>query len=203
MLRKFALLIRAFVSMIDTEIKVTPQIAAEHGLSPDEYARTQKILGRDPNLTELGIFSVMWSEHCSYKSSRVHLKRLPTRGPHVVQGPGENAGVVDIGDGLVAVFKIESHNHPSFVEPFQGAATGVGGILRDIFTMGARPIAVLDSLRSDRSRRARLQGTRRTRGNCAQPAHSRRRRARHRVLRKLLRRADCRRRGDVRAVLLE
>jgi phosphoribosylformylglycinamidine synthase II len=133
--------------MIDTEIKVTPRIAAEHGLSPDEYARTQKILGRDPNLTELGIFSVMWSEHCSYKSSRVHLKRLPTRGPHVVQGPGENAGVVDIGDGLVAVFKIESHNHPSFVEPFQGAATGVGGILRDIFTMGARPIAVLDSLR--------------------------------------------------------
>ena len=133
--------------MIDTEIKVTPQIAAEHGLTPGEYARTQKILGRDPNFTELGIFSVMWSEHCSYKSSRVHLKRLPTTGTHVVQGPGENAGVVDIGDGLVAVFKIESHNHPSFVEPFQGAATGVGGILRDIFTMGARPIAVLDSLR--------------------------------------------------------
>src|SRR5579863_4175177 len=133
--------------MIDTDLKVTPQIAAEHGLTPAEYARTQKILGRDPNLTELGIFSVMWSEHCSYKSSRVHLKKLPTRGTHVVQGPGENAGVVDIGDGLVAVFKIESHNHPSFVEPFQGAATGVGGILRDIFTMGARPIAVLDSLR--------------------------------------------------------
>jgi phosphoribosylformylglycinamidine synthase subunit PurL len=133
--------------MIDTEIKVTPQIAAEHGLTPGEYARTQKILGRDPNFTELGIFSVMWSEHCSYKSSRVHLKRLPTTGTYVVQGPGENAGVVDIGDGLVAVFKIESHNHPSFVEPFQGAATGVGGILRDIFTMGARPIAVLDSLR--------------------------------------------------------
>jgi phosphoribosylformylglycinamidine synthase len=133
--------------MIDTDLKVTPQIAAEHGLTPEEYARTQKILGRDPNLTELGIFSVMWSEHCSYKSSRVHLKRLPTRGTHVVQGPGENAGVVDIGDGFVAVFKIESHNHPSFVEPFQGAATGVGGILRDIFTMGARPIAVLDSLR--------------------------------------------------------
>jgi phosphoribosylformylglycinamidine synthase len=133
--------------MIETEIKVTPQLAAEHGLTPAEYARIQKILGRDPNFTELGIFSVMWSEHCSYKSSRVHLKRLPTRGTHVVQGPGENAGVVDIGDGLVAVFKIESHNHPSFVEPFQGAATGVGGILRDIFTMGARPIAVLDSLR--------------------------------------------------------
>jgi phosphoribosylformylglycinamidine synthase subunit PurL len=133
--------------MIDTESKVTPQIAAEHGLSPEEYARTKKILGRDPSFTELGIFSVMWSEHCSYKSSRVHLKRLPTRGTHVVQGPGENAGVVDIGDGMVAVFKIESHNHPSFVEPFQGAATGVGGILRDIFTMGARPIAVMDSLR--------------------------------------------------------
>ena len=133
--------------VMHTEIKVTAQIAAEHGLTPGEYARIQKILERDPNLTELGIFSVMWSEHCSYKSSRAHLKRLPTRGSHVVQGPGENAGVVDIGDGLVAVFKIESHNHPSFVEPFQGAATGVGGILRDIFTMGARPIAVLDSLR--------------------------------------------------------
>jgi phosphoribosylformylglycinamidine synthase II len=130
-----------------TQIKVTPQIAAEHGLTPDEYARIQKILGRDPNFTELGIFSVMWSEHCSYKSSRVHLKRLPTSGARVVQGPGENAGVVDVGEGLCAVFKIESHNHPSFVEPFQGAATGVGGILRDIFTMGARPIAVLDSLR--------------------------------------------------------
>jgi len=135
------------MTSVDTEIKVTPQIAAEHGLTAEEFARTQKILGRDPNITELGIFSVMWSEHCSYKSSRAHLKRLPTRGTHVVQGPGENAGVVDIGDGLVAVFKIESHNHPSFVEPFQGAATGVGGILRDIFTMGARPIAVLDSLR--------------------------------------------------------
>ncbi|HXZ11652.1 MAG TPA: phosphoribosylformylglycinamidine synthase subunit PurL [Candidatus Sulfotelmatobacter sp.] len=130
-----------------TQIIVTPQIAAEHGLTPEEYARIQKILGRDPNITELGIFSLMWSEHCSYKSSRVHLRRLPTRGARVVQGPGENAGVVDIGDGLCAVFKIESHNHPSFVEPFQGAATGVGGILRDIFTMGARPIAVLDSLR--------------------------------------------------------
>jgi phosphoribosylformylglycinamidine synthase len=130
-----------------TEIRVTPEIAAEHGVTRDEYARIQQILGRDPNITELGIFSVMWSEHCSYKSSKVHLKRLPTRGKLVVQGPGENAGVVDIGDGLVAAFKIESHNHPSYVEPFQGATTGVGGILRDIFTMGARPIAVLDSLR--------------------------------------------------------
>ncbi len=130
-----------------TEIRVTPEIAAEHGVTREEYARIQQILSRDPNITELGIFSVMWSEHCSYKSSKVHLKRLPTRGKLVVQGPGENAGVVDIGDGLVAAFKIESHNHPSYVEPFQGATTGVGGILRDIFTMGARPIAVLDSLR--------------------------------------------------------
>jgi len=130
-----------------TEIKVTPEIAAEHGLSAEEYSRVKQILGREPNITELGIFSVMWSEHCSYKSSKVHLKRLPTRGKLVVQGPGENAGVVDIGDGLVAAFKIESHNHPSYVEPFQGATTGVGGILRDIFTMGARPIAILDSLR--------------------------------------------------------
>jgi len=133
--------------MIGTEIKITAEVAAEHGLTAEEFARVQKILGRDPSITELGVFSVMWSEHCSYKSSKVHLKRLPTTGSRVVQGPGENAGVVDIGDGLVAVFKIESHNHPSFVEPYQGAATGVGGILRDIFTMGARPVAVLDSLR--------------------------------------------------------
>src|SRR5712691_9615727 len=133
--------------MLDTEIKVTPELAAEHGLTADEYARIRKILGREPNFTELGIFSVMWSEHCSYKSSRIHLQRLPTRAPQVLQGPGENAGVVDIGDGLAAVFKMESHNHPSFIEPYQGAATGVGGILRDIFTMGARPIALLDSLR--------------------------------------------------------
>src|SRR6202047_2589553 len=135
------------MAMTGTEMRVTPQVAAQHGLTPEEYARIRKILGRDPNFTELGIFSVMWSEHCSYKSSRVHLQRLPTQGPQVVQGPGENAGVVDIGDGLCAVFKIESHNQRSSLEPFQGAATGVGGILRDIFTMGARPIAVLDSLR--------------------------------------------------------
>src|SRR6202161_1310914 len=127
--------------------QISPEVAADHGLTPEEYARIQKILGRDPNITELGIFSVMWSEHCSYKSSRVHLRRLPTKAKQVVQGPGENAGVVDIGEGLCAAFKIESHNHPSYVEPFQGAATGVGGILRDIFTMGARPIAVLDALR--------------------------------------------------------
>jgi phosphoribosylformylglycinamidine synthase len=118
-----------------------------HGLKRDEYERIVKFLGREPNLTELGIFSVMWSEHCSYKSSRVHLRTLPTEGPQVLQGPGENAGAVDIGNGLAAVFKIESHNHPSFIEPYQGAATGVGGIIRDIFTMGARPIALMNSLR--------------------------------------------------------
>ncbi len=126
---------------------ITKELIARHGLSDEEYKKIVEILGREPNLTELGMFSVMWSEHCSYKSSRVHLKRLPTTGPRVVQGPGENAGAVDIGNGLVAVFKMESHNHPSFIEPYQGAATGVGGILRDIFTMGARPIALLDSLR--------------------------------------------------------
>jgi phosphoribosylformylglycinamidine synthase len=119
----------------------------EHGLTREEYDRIVAALGREPNRTELGIFSVMWSEHCSYKSSRVHLRTLPTEGVRVLQGPGENAGAVDIGDGLAAVFKIESHNHPSFIEPYQGAATGVGGIIRDIFTMGARPIALLNSLR--------------------------------------------------------
>ena len=123
------------------------ELLQQHNLTPDEYRRIVGLLGREPNLTELGLFSVMWSEHCSYKSSKLHLKTLPTTGPRVVQGPGENAGAVDIGDGLCAVFKIESHNHPSFIEPYQGAATGVGGILRDIFTMGARPIAILDSLR--------------------------------------------------------
>ncbi|MCI0353545.1 MAG: phosphoribosylformylglycinamidine synthase subunit PurL [Acidobacteria bacterium] len=126
---------------------ITPKVVEEHGLTPEEYQKVLRTLGREPTLTELGIFSVMWSEHCSYKSSRVHLKRLPTRSPRVVQGPGENAGIIDIGDGWACAFKIESHNHPSFIEPFQGAATGVGGILRDIFTMGARPLAVMDSLR--------------------------------------------------------
>jgi phosphoribosylformylglycinamidine synthase II len=127
--------------------EITPDVVASHGITPDEYARIEQILGRAPNYTELGIFSVMWSEHCSYKSSRVHLRKFPTSGPRVVLGPGENAGVIDIGDGWVAAFKMESHNHPSYIEPYQGAATGVGGILRDIFTMGARPIACLDSLR--------------------------------------------------------
>lgn len=130
--------------------QITPEIVAEHGLSPEEYERVLKALGREPNLTELGIFSVMWSEHCSYKSSRIHLKKLPTTGPQVICGPGENAGVVDIGDGQAAIFKMESHNHPSYIEPYQGAATGVGGILRDVFTMGARPIANMNALRFGR-----------------------------------------------------
>jgi len=129
---------------------VTADLAAEHGLTPEEYAKILDLLGRAPTFEELGVFAVMWSEHCSYKSSRAWLRQLPTGGAHVIEGPGENAGAVDIGDGLAAVFKIESHNHPSFIEPFQGAATGVGGILRDVFTMGARPIASLDALRFGR-----------------------------------------------------
>ena len=133
--------------MIDTEAEITPEIVAEHGLTEEEYGRVLKIMGRAPNMTELGIFSVMWSEHCSYKSSKRWLRELPTKAPWVIQGPGENAGVIDIGDGLAAIFKMESHNHPSFIEPYQGAATGVGGILRDVFTMGARPIANLNALR--------------------------------------------------------
>src|SRR4051812_30534847 len=132
---------------LDSTPAITPEVIEEHGITPEEYQKILKTLGRTPTLTELGIYSVMWSEHCSYKSSRIHLKRLPTRSKLVVQGPGENAGIIDIGDGWVCAFKIESHNHPSYIEPFQGAATGVGGILRDIFTMGARPLAVMDSLR--------------------------------------------------------
>jgi phosphoribosylformylglycinamidine synthase subunit PurL len=128
------------------EPEITPELIRRHGLTEEEYNRVVVLLGRQPTYTELGIFSVMWSEHCSYKSSRVHLRRLPTRGDSVLQGPGENAGVVDIGGGLAAAFKIESHNHPSFIEPYQGAATGVGGILRDVFTMGARPLAAMNSL---------------------------------------------------------
>jgi phosphoribosylformylglycinamidine synthase II len=126
---------------------ITPEIVEQHGLKPDEYQKIIELMGREPNITELGVFSVMWSEHCSYKSSRVHLKRLPTSGPRVIVPPGENAGVVDIGDEWCVAFKVESHNHPSFIEPFQGAATGVGGILRDVFTMGARPVAAMNSLR--------------------------------------------------------
>jgi len=129
---------------------ITPEMVAEHGLAPDEYDRILHALGREPNLVELGIFSVMWSEHCSYKSSRIHLKKLPTEAPWVICGPGENAGVIDIGDGQAAIFKMESHNHPSYIEPYQGAATGVGGILRDVFTMGARPVANLNALRFGR-----------------------------------------------------
>src|SRR5580693_2233531 len=128
------------------EPKITPELVAEHGLKPDEYRRLIELIGRPPSFTELGIFSAMWNEHCSYKSSKIHLRTLPTTAPWVIQGPGENAGVIDIGGGLAVVFKMESHNHPSYIEPYQGAATGVGGILRDVFTMGARPIACLNAL---------------------------------------------------------
>ncbi|MDQ8731798.1 phosphoribosylformylglycinamidine synthase subunit PurL [Bradyrhizobium sp. LHD-71] len=132
--------------MSKNEPQITPDLVASHGLKPDEYERILKLIGRVPSFTELGIFSAMWNEHCSYKSSRIHLRGLPTKAPWVIQGPGENAGVIDIGDGLAVVFKMESHNHPSFIEPYQGATTGVGGILRDVFTMGARPIACLNAL---------------------------------------------------------
>ena len=144
------------------EPAVNAETARSIGLTAEEFERLRKILGRDPNWTELGITSALWSEHCSYKSSKIYLKEFPTEGPHVLQGPGENAGVVDIGHGWVAVFKMESHNHPSFIEPYQGSMTGVGGILRDIFTMGARPIACMDSLRfgdiSDRRTRFLFNG---------------------------------------------
>src|SRR6056297_218648 len=126
---------------------LTPELIEAHGLKPDEYDRILEILGREPTFTELGIFSAMWNEHCSYKSSKKWLRTLPTDGPQVIQGPGENAGVVDIGDGDAVIFKMESHNHPSYIEPYQGAATGVGGIMRDVFTMGARPVANLNALR--------------------------------------------------------
>src|SRR5206468_3158248 len=125
---------------------ITPALVEAHGLKPDEYERIRALISRAPSFTELGIFSAMWNEHCSYKSSKIHLRTLPTKAPWVIQGPGENAGVIDLGNGLAAVFKMESHNHPSYIEPYQGAATGVGGILRDVFTMGARPIACLNAL---------------------------------------------------------
>src|SRR5258708_15381553 len=127
--------------------KISSALVAAHGLTAEEYQRIRALIGREPSITELGIFSAMWNEHCSYKSSKIHLRTLPTKAPWVIQGPGENAGVIDIGDGLAVVFKMESHNHPSYIEPYQGAAAGVGGILRDVFTMGARPIACLDFLR--------------------------------------------------------
>ena len=165
------------------EPEITEALVAAHGLKPDEYQRILDLLGRKPTLTELGIFSAMWNEHCSYKSSKKWLRTLPTTGPQVICGPGENAGVVDIGDGQALVFKMESHNHPSYIEPYQGAATGVGGILRDVFTMGARPIAAMNALslrRADASEDA-APGARRGR--------------RHRRLRQRLRRADGRRRA--------
>ena len=166
------------IDVIPNEPKITPELVAEHGLKPDEYQRVLDLIGREPSLTELGIFSAMWNEHCSYKSSKVHLRTLPTKGPRVIQGPGENAGVIDIGDGLACVFKMESHNHPSYIEPYQGAATGVGGILRDVFTMGARPIACLNALSLRRSQASEdaASGVRRGR--------------RHRRLRQFVRRAD-------------
>src|ERR1700748_1881163 len=133
--------------MQSNEPQITPDLVAAHGLKPDEYERILKLIGRVPSFTELGIFSAMWNEHCSYKSSRIHLRGLPTKAPWVIQGPGENAGVIDIGDSDACIFKMESHNHPSFIEPYQGAATGVGGIMRDVFTMGARPIAMMNALR--------------------------------------------------------
>jgi phosphoribosylformylglycinamidine synthase len=144
---KVIVMTNASSAPVPEPVSVTPELLAQHSITADEYSRIQAALGRVPSLTELGIYSVMWSEHCSYKSSRVHLKRLPTKSDLVVQGPGENAGIIDVGDGWACAFKIESHNHPSYIEPYQGAATGVGGILRDIFTMGARPLAVMDSLR--------------------------------------------------------
>ncbi len=143
--------------MPNTADSITPEIVESHGLSPEEYERVLHALGREPNLVELGIFSVMWSEHCSYKSSRLHLKKLPTEAPWVICGPGENAGVIDIGDGQAAIFKMESHNHPSYIEPYQGAATGVGGILRDVFTMGARPVANANALRFGRPEHPKMQ----------------------------------------------
>lgn len=143
--------------MPSTSESITPEVVEQHGLSPEEYERVLHALGREPNLVELGIFSVMWSEHCSYKSSRLHLKKLPTEAPWVICGPGENAGVIDIGDGQAAIFKMESHNHPSYIEPYQGAATGVGGILRDVFTMGARPVANANALRFGRPEHPKMQ----------------------------------------------
>ena len=183
---------------------VTPEMVERHGLTPEEFERIKKILGREPNLTELGIFSVMWSEHCSYKNSRKELKKFPTSGPNILVKAGEeNAGVVDIGDGWAVAFKIESHNHPSAIEPFQGAATGVGGIIRDIFTMGARPEFCLNSLRfgpiteCSGGRVAANAGDKidTQKADRGKPPPLHRRRLRHRALRQLRWRADHRRRN--------
>ena len=185
-------------AVVPEPVNITPQMLAQHSITAEEYERILAALGRTPSLTELGIYSVMWSEHCSYKSSRVHLKRLPTKSDRVVQGPGENAGIIDVGDGWACAFKIESHNHPSYIEPHQGAATGVGGILRDIFTMGARPLAVMDSLRfgpieaPDEADRETVS---------QESLHPRRRGQRRRQLRQLLRRAQSWRRNQIRALL--
>ena len=182
-------------AVVPDPVVVTPELLAQHSITADEYERIVAALGRVPSLTELGIFSVMWCEHCSYKSSRVHLKRLPTaKASRVVQGPGENAGIIDVGDGWACAFKIESHNHPSYIEPYQGAATGVGGILRDIFTMDARPLAVMDSLRF-----GPIQPEPASSRNCVAKNHSdcRRRGERHRRLRQLLWRAEPGRRDEV------
>ena len=168
-----------------TQPLATAELATSHGLAPDEWERIVDRLGRTPNELELGLFSVMWSEHCSYKSSRLHLAKLPTTGPQVIHGPGENAGVIDIGDGQAAIFKMESHNHPSFIEPYQGAATGVGGILRDVFTMGARPVANLNALRFGSIDHPKT------------PAPVVRRRRGHRRLWQLRGRADGGRRGGI------
>ena len=174
---------------VSNTVTITPELIAAHGLKPDEYQRILDLIGREPTFTELGIFSAMWNEHCSYKSSKKWLRTLPTNGPRVIQGPGENAGVVDIGDGDCVVFKMESHNHPSYIEPYQGAATGVGGILRDVFTMGARPIAAMNALRFGEP------------GSSEDQASGGRRRRRRRRLRQFLRRADGRRRGQFRRPL--
>ena len=170
-------------TVLTREPEITEELVAAHGLKPDEYQRILDLIGRTPTLTELGIFSAMWNEHCSYKSSKKWLRTLPTTGPQVICGPGENAGVVDIGDGQALVFKMESHNHPSYIEPYQGAATGVGGILRDVFTMGARPIAAMNALSFGEPTHPKTQVARPRRGR------------RHRRLRQRLRRADDRRRA--------
>ena len=185
-----------------TEPAITPELVAKHNLTPDEYQKILELLGRVPSYTELGIFSVMWSEHCSYKNTRPLLKTFPTKSPKILVGAGEeNAGIIDIGDGIAIAFKVESHNHPSAVEPFQGAATGVGGIVRDIFTMGARPICSVNSLRFGPITEEQAESGKRESGNSEQPPTFRRRCGGHRALRQLLWHSDHRRRGLFRQIL--